>query len=142
MQPSKPYECGVLDAGLREVVATHGRGYAAIRVALCEDGLYRVGVEMHYAHGGFAFPVSIHAEGFATLDAGRTAALVLLLRSWHAPSLPRRKAFRRSLPICAPRSRPGSASPRSSEAIAELFSSLHANALGASSTCNLATEEP
>lgn len=85
MQPSKPYECGVLDAGLREVVATHGRGYAAIRIALCDDGLYRIGVEMHYAHGGFAFPVSIHAEGFATLDAGRTAALVLLLRSWHAP---------------------------------------------------------
>ncbi|GIK23576.1 MAG: hypothetical protein BroJett005_29900 [Ignavibacteriota bacterium] len=85
MQPSKPNECGVLDAGLREVVATHGRSYAAIRIALCEDGLYRIGVEMHYAHGGFAFPVSIHAEGFATLDAGRTAALVLLLRSWHAP---------------------------------------------------------
>ncbi|MBK8915554.1 MAG: hypothetical protein IPM64_13325 [Phycisphaerales bacterium] len=85
MQPSKPNECGVLDAGLREVVATHGRGYAAIRVALCEDGPYRIGVEMHYAHGGFAFPISIHAEGFSTLDAARTAALELLLRSWHDP---------------------------------------------------------
>lgn len=85
MQPSKPNECGVLDAGLREVVATHGRGYAAIRIAFCEDSLYRIGVEMHYAHGGFAFPISIHAEGFAALDAGRTAALELLLCSWHDP---------------------------------------------------------
>jgi len=85
MQPGKPNDCGALDAGLQEVVASRGRAYAAIRIAWCDDGLYRIGVEMHYSHGGFAFPISIHADGFATLDAARTAALEQLLRSWHQP---------------------------------------------------------
>lgn len=85
MQPSKPNDGGVLEAGLSEVVASHGRAYAAIRIALCDDGLYRTGVEMHYAHGGFSFPISIDAEGFDTLAAVRTAALERLLRSWHEP---------------------------------------------------------
>lgn len=85
MQPARPSECGVLQEGLREVVASRGRAHAAIHIALCEDGLYRIGVEMHYAHGGFAFPISIDADGFATIDAARTAALEQLLRSWHTP---------------------------------------------------------
>lgn len=85
MQPSKPNECGVLEAGCREFVARRGRAYAAITLALCDDGLYRFGVDMMYAHGGFSFPISIDDIGYPALDAARTAALERLLRSWHTP---------------------------------------------------------
>lgn len=85
MQPTSPNAHGILDAGGREVVATRGRAYAAVSIALCEDGLYRCGVEMHYSHGAFSFPITIEGPGYATIDAARTAALERLLRSWHKP---------------------------------------------------------
>ncbi|MBX3396717.1 MAG: hypothetical protein KF841_15275 [Phycisphaerae bacterium] len=85
MQPSKPNAYGVLEPSLREVVATRGRAFAAVNIALCDDGMYRFGVEMHYAYGGFTFPISIEGPGYATIDAARTAAMECLLRSWHTP---------------------------------------------------------
>lgn len=85
MEIGTPNEHGVINAACRERVARHGRAYAAVRLALCEDGLYRYGVEMHYSYGGFSTPISIHAQGFVTLDAARTAALEQLLRHWHMP---------------------------------------------------------
>lgn len=97
MQPSKPNECGVLEAGCREVVARRGRAHAAITLALCDDGLYRFGVDMMYAHGGFSFPISTDSPGYPTPDAARTAALERLLRSWHTPFPSEPESVRREL---------------------------------------------
>jgi len=85
VQPSKPNDCGVFEAGCREIVATRGRAFAAVNIALCDDGLYRCGVEMHYAHGGFSFPIMFDATGYPTRDAARTAGIERLLRCWHTP---------------------------------------------------------
>lgn len=86
MQPSKPNQNGVLEAGGREIVAQRGRAYAAILLASCENGLYRCGVEMHYSHGGFLHPISAFGTAYSSALAARTAALEQLLRSWHAPN--------------------------------------------------------
>ncbi|MCC6358749.1 MAG: hypothetical protein IT450_08405 [Phycisphaerales bacterium] len=85
MLPAKPNDCGVLEPASREVVASRGRAFAAVNIALCEDGLYRYGVDMMYATGGFGFPIYADAPGYSSLDAARTAALERLLRSWHTP---------------------------------------------------------
>lgn len=85
MQVSRPNENGVLETGYREVVASRGRAYAAINIALREDGRYAYGLDMNYSHGGFSFPISDSGEAFATKEAARTAALNALLRHWHAP---------------------------------------------------------
>ncbi|MCC7390173.1 MAG: hypothetical protein IT431_15550 [Phycisphaerales bacterium] len=85
MQPSKPNEHGVLEAGRREVVACHGRAYVAIKLALCDDGMYRFGVEMMYTSGGLFSPIIINDPGYPTPDAARKAAMDGLLRSWHSP---------------------------------------------------------
>jgi len=85
MQPARPNENGVLEAGCREVVARHGRADAAITIALCEDGLWRYGVDMRYAHGGFSIPIFIHAQGCSTPTAARMAALERILKAWHSP---------------------------------------------------------
>ena len=85
MELSKPNQNGVLETGRREVVATYGRSYAAVELALCEDGLYRFSVELFYSYGGFCGPICHTAEGFATAAAARTAGLEKLLRKWHRP---------------------------------------------------------
>jgi hypothetical protein len=83
MEISKPNENGVLPAGIHDVVARHHRAYAAVNIALCDDGLYRMGVEMLYSHGGFSGPISFHSTGYATTVAARAAGLEELLRRWH-----------------------------------------------------------
>jgi len=85
MHACKPNVNGVLSEGLHEVVARRNRAYAAINLALCEDGLYRMSVEMQYGHGGFSGPIRIDDEGYVTLDAARAAGLEELLRRWHKP---------------------------------------------------------
>jgi hypothetical protein len=85
MKASYPNECGVLELGLCEVVASRGRAYVAITFALREDGRFSYGLDMNYSHGGFAFPICMDGESFPTMDAARTAALVELLRRWHKP---------------------------------------------------------
>lgn len=85
MQPAKPNASGVVPDGCREVVARDGRAYAAVTTALCEDGLWRYGVDMRYAHGGFSIPICIHAQGVSTPEAARMAALERLLKAWHSP---------------------------------------------------------
>lgn len=52
MDISVPNANGVLPEGLHEVVARKNRSYAAINIALCEDGLYRMSVELRYSYGG------------------------------------------------------------------------------------------
>lgn len=85
MQVSKPNHHGVLPEGHYEQVARHGRAFAAVSFALCEDGCYRYSVELHYSVGGFCGPITLDVQAFATLDAARTAALEELLRRWHKP---------------------------------------------------------
>lgn len=85
MEVSKPNENGVLPEGCYEIVAHHGRAYAAVRIALCEDGLYRSSVDMRYGHGGFSSPISVHDDGYIAINAARDAALAELLRRWHTP---------------------------------------------------------
>lgn len=86
METSKPNENGAMRPGHREVVARHGdRYYAAVNVALCEDGLYRQSTSMMYSYGGFSGPVFAESEGFATLAAAIDAGLNDLLRRWHKP---------------------------------------------------------
>lgn len=86
MRSSSPNANGVLESGCHEIVATGGhRAFAAVNIALCPDGLYRCGVELHYSHGGFGYPITSDDPGYVSLDAARTAGLERLLRSWHSP---------------------------------------------------------
>ncbi len=85
MDVSRPNANGVVDKDTQEVVARRDRSYAAVSIALCEDGLYRHGVEMHYSHGGFSGPIHIECPGYPTADAARTAGLEELLLRWHRP---------------------------------------------------------
>jgi hypothetical protein len=85
MKVSRPNDCGVLEPGYREVVASRARAYAAVNIALREDGRFAYGLEMNYSHGGFAFPICVDGESFATKEAACEAALGELLRRWHQP---------------------------------------------------------
>ncbi len=85
MNISYPNEHGALEPGHRDVVASRGRAYAAVNIALREDGQFGYGLDMHYSHGGFAFPICIDGASFPTMDAARAAALDELLRRWHKP---------------------------------------------------------
>ena len=85
MRISKANENGVVETGLSEVVASHGRSYAAIKFALCEDGLYRFSTSLQYSHGGFSGPIGEDDDGFPTLAAAKAAGLEDLLRRWHKP---------------------------------------------------------
>jgi hypothetical protein len=82
MRISTPNENGVLESGHREVIASHGRSYAAIDFALCEAGLYHYGLHLMYSYGGFCGPIRSEANGCATLADARTAALDELLRQF------------------------------------------------------------
>ena len=85
MEVSKPNEHGSLPAGREEIVARHGRSVATVRIALCEDGLYRQCADLTYSYGGFGRPIDIEDAGYATCDAARIAGLEELLRKWHTP---------------------------------------------------------
>lgn len=87
MQVSHPNENGVLSKGYQEFVAQKNRSYAAICIALCSDGLYRMSVELSYSQGGFSGPICCDDNGYASLDAARTAGLHELLKRWRNPLL-------------------------------------------------------
>lgn len=85
MQVSHPNPHGVLPEGHREIVAQRGRSHATIRIALCEDGRFRYGLDMMYSYGGFSFPISIDDESFDSLASTRHAAIEALLRRFPQP---------------------------------------------------------
>lgn len=98
MQPTEANNNGVVEAGHRAIVATSGsRAYAAITIALCDDNLYRYGLDMHYAYGGFGFPIFAQNPGYPTLEMARSAALEHLLRAWHKPFPSEPESVRREL---------------------------------------------
>jgi hypothetical protein len=82
METTFANEHGVIELGCREVVATCGRSYAAIELALCEDGSYRFGLNLMYSHGGFGIPICVSATPYPSESAAREAALDELLRRW------------------------------------------------------------
>jgi hypothetical protein len=73
-------ENGMLEAGHREEVARHGRAFAGVDFALCDDGAYRYSIDVMYSYGGFCGPISVEGPSFATLASARDAALEELLR--------------------------------------------------------------
>jgi hypothetical protein len=85
MQLSHPNKHGSPAAGHEEIVARHGRAYAAVTVALADDGLYYRGVDPRYSYGGYGSAPSIDEPGFPNLPAAVTAGLEELLRRWHKP---------------------------------------------------------
>lgn len=86
MEISKPNEYGAMRAGHKEIVARHGeRFYAAINIALSEDGLYRQSTSMMYSYGGHSSPVFLSTPGHYTLAEAIDAGLDELLGRWHTP---------------------------------------------------------
>lgn len=82
MEISKPNDNGVLPASNETIVARRGRSTASIRIALCDDGLYRQSVDLSYSYGGFCGPIHIDGIGYPTLAAATTAGLEEILRRW------------------------------------------------------------
>jgi len=66
-------------------VASHGRSYASIEYALCEDGFIRCSVHFQYSYGGFGEPITVDGKRYATKADARTAGIEKLLRNWHKP---------------------------------------------------------
>jgi hypothetical protein len=85
MDIAKPNEHGVLQGGRHEIVARHHRAYAAVNIALCEDGLYRFSTELHYSYGGFCGPILVDDPDYPSLDAALNAGLEEMLRKWRQP---------------------------------------------------------
>jgi len=65
------------------IVARHKRSWAAVRITLCDDGLYRYGIDMQYSHGGFCAPIS--GNGHGTREAAITAGTEEILQKMHTP---------------------------------------------------------
>lgn len=82
MQINETNENGVYRKTSSEIVARHGRSYAEISLAFCDDGLYRCAVSLSYSYGGYFSPIFASTEPFSTSAAARTAALEELLESW------------------------------------------------------------
>lgn len=76
---------GVVESSEREIVATHGRSFASIEFALCEDGFIRCSVHFQYSHGGYGEPIIVDGERYTTKTDARTAGLEKLLRCWRKP---------------------------------------------------------
>ncbi|MBS0265377.1 MAG: hypothetical protein JSS02_25810 [Planctomycetes bacterium] len=85
MDISIPNEWGALKTSHKEIVARHGRSYAGVNVAFCEDGLYRQYPHLFYSYGGFCGPANIKDPGYATVAEAVNAGLEELLRRWHKP---------------------------------------------------------
>jgi hypothetical protein len=98
MQVSHPNEHGVPPEGHCEIVASRGRSYASIRIAVCVDGQFRYGLDVMYSHGGFCSPICANSDGYPTLAAARTAAIEQMLRQWHTPFPSEPESIRVELP--------------------------------------------
>jgi len=85
MQISTANENGVLAEGYSETLASNGRSHAAVTIALCEDRLFRYGLQMMYSHGGFGVPITVDDDAFTSLASPRMAAIQALLHLWPQP---------------------------------------------------------
>jgi len=82
METSYPNENGVYPAASAEIMARHGRSFAEIRFAYCDDGRYRCSTAMQYSYGGYGGPITASDPSFSTLAEARAAALESLLAHW------------------------------------------------------------
>ncbi|VTR93381.1 unnamed protein product [Gemmata massiliana] len=62
-----------------ETVAARGRARAEVRIAKCDDGLYRYSLDVRYSYGGFSGPIADHGDGYATHEQAKTAGIAELL---------------------------------------------------------------
>ncbi|MFN0012162.1 MAG: hypothetical protein ACKVS8_11030 [Phycisphaerales bacterium] len=67
------------------IVARSGRSHAAVEIALCTDGRYRMAVSLWHSCGGFSGPIVADAPGYPAASDARTAGLEELLRRWPTP---------------------------------------------------------
>lgn len=82
MEISKPNEWGAMKAGHEDIVARRGRWFAKVKVALCEDGLYRQSTSMQYSYRGHGGPVFTSTPGYRTLAEAIDAGIDELLEKW------------------------------------------------------------
>ena len=82
MTASYRNEFGVYPATSVETVARHGRSFAEIRFAHCDDGRYRYSLSLQYSYGGYGGPISESGPSFQHLAEARAAALEELLSRW------------------------------------------------------------
>jgi hypothetical protein len=67
-------ENGVFEPELTEELARRSRSYAAVKIAQCDDGLFRYALEVMYSYGGFFGPITLQGEGYSTHKAAKDAA--------------------------------------------------------------------
>ena len=79
---TKPNENGVYEPQIIEELARRGRSYASVKIAQCEDGLYRYALDMAYSYGGFCSPIFAAGEGYASHAAAKSAATGKLLQQF------------------------------------------------------------
>ena len=82
MEPSTKNEHGVYARTSVEAAARHGRSFAEIRFAYCDDGQYRFALSVQYSYGGYGGPISASGPSYSTLPEARAAALEALLARW------------------------------------------------------------
>jgi hypothetical protein len=80
-------EWDVIAGGTEEIVAQRGRSYAAVCVALCEDGLYRKSTSLQYSYGGHGGPIFLSTPGYVSFAEAKTAGMEELLRTWPSGNL-------------------------------------------------------
>ena len=85
MEVSKPNDFGTMQVGHEEIVARRGRWFAAVKVALCEDGVYRQSSSMMCSYGRHSSPVFLSTLGYRTVAEAIDAGLHELLRHWRTP---------------------------------------------------------
>lgn len=78
-------ENGVYEIEIVEELARRGRSYASVRIAQCDDGLFRFALDMMYSYGGFCGPITDHTLGFETAALAKDEATALLLERFPKP---------------------------------------------------------
>jgi hypothetical protein len=65
-----------------ETVASRGRSVAEVKIAQCDDGLFRFATCIHYSYGGFSGPSTDKTDGFPTYRQAKTAGITELLEQF------------------------------------------------------------
>lgn len=63
-----------------ETLASVGRSYAKVKIAQCDDGLFRHAIDFGYSYGGMSGPITDHGEGHPTREAAKAAGIAELRR--------------------------------------------------------------
>ena len=62
-----------------ETVAALGRSRAEVKIAKCDDGLYRYSLDVQYSYGGFSGPITDHGDGYPNHEQAKMAGISELL---------------------------------------------------------------